>query len=252
MNRKLLAIAVVPLIVGLSGAMAFSLFGSFTPSSVTVTAGTVTATLEPYLAGGFVYPGHTGGLTASWSTSGGGISPAPASGSCGGLVAGSSSSTWTSTTTGCGSANIRMGGAYTLLASHSGVYGDYDLGVHYLAPGEWIYVTFILHNNGNIPAVLFTSVVPATMAADHGIGLVPSGHLPSLGPTAPLANNGPEFQYALMQDGVGALVPGPAVHVTLQPGSGTELALYLGFNAWAADNNDMGASAGVTVIFGLV
>jgi hypothetical protein len=222
MNRKLLVIAIVPLVVGLSGAFAFSIFGSFTPNNISVTAGTANVIEQPYVVGGY-YPGNT--LCANWHV-GGDVTPVPSTGSSG---TGTISSPFVST---------RAGGEFSILSAGSSGFGSYSLGVQNLAPGNWVEATFFLTNTGNIPATVFV--------APHAPGFL---ELPlSSSFSGPLTHPGPAFQYML--EGPTApwwITPSGASYTLQAHGANTiELELWIGLSLWAP-NSMMGQTGTVTI-----
>ncbi|MBX8638524.1 MAG: M73 family metallopeptidase, partial [Thermoplasmata archaeon] len=139
MNKKILALAMIPLLIGLSGAMAFSQFTGTDSKSITATAGTFSMTegaaVSRYYAssgsmmtvGGPVEDGHA---AVTWS-------PASSSDSL---------------------------GTSTLVAGESSM--TYDITVSNIAPGEWVNVTFTLTNTGSLAITL----LPGTLTTGQSGG----------------------------------------------------------------------------------
>ena len=142
MNKKILALAMIPLLIGLSGAMAFSQFTGTDSKVITATAGTFSMT--------------EGASVSSFYASSGSMMTVS------GPVENSQSSvvTWTP------SSSTNTLGMSTLAAGESAM--TYDITVSNIAPGEWVNVTFTLTNTGSLAITLLPGML--TSAQSSGVG----------------------------------------------------------------------------------
>ena len=146
MNKKILALAMVPLLIGLSGAMAFSQFTGTDSKQIAATAGTFSmtegATVSNYYAS-----------SGSMMTVGGPVED------------GQAAVTWSP------SSSTNTLGTSTLAAGESAM--TYDITVSNLAPGEWVSITFLLSNTGSLAITLS----PSTLTSGQSGGYTDYGAL---------------------------------------------------------------------------
>ncbi|MBX8634969.1 MAG: hypothetical protein KIS30_03175 [Thermoplasmata archaeon] len=141
MNKKILALAMIPLLIGLSGAMAFSQFTGTDSKAITATAGTFSMTEGAAVSSYYVSSG-------SMMTVGGPVED------------GHAAVTWTP------SSDSGKLGTSTLAVGESSM--TYDITVSNIAPGEWVNVTFTLTNTGSLAITLLPGML--TSAQSSGVG----------------------------------------------------------------------------------
>ena len=140
MNKKILALAMVPLLIGLSGAMAFSQFTGTDAKQITATAGTFSMTEGAAVSSFYASSGSMMTVTGPVENS-------------------HSSVTWGPTST------KDTLGTSTLAVGESSM--TYDITVSNLAPGEWVNITFLLTNTGSLSITMSPSML--TSAQSTGV-----------------------------------------------------------------------------------
>jgi hypothetical protein len=157
MNRKLIAIALVPLVVGLSGALAFSMFQGAITSTINTGAGTARVSQESYCD--FANIGVNHGIKLAWWTTGGvAIDGTSASGSV---------TVQPGTSVVCSS--LRVGPDVKFLSSSISSTVNYKLVVTGFSAGDWIGLAFFDTNIGGgsqaLPVTLTYSTPSVTNMA---------------------------------------------------------------------------------------
>jgi hypothetical protein len=248
MNKKLLVLAVVPLIVGLGGAFAFSWYNGTAWNNANVTAGTASMTMQTELDGGQAW---ASGLTTNYAYST--VHPSTSSsGACSdvgiGAVQGGAHAILPGAAGGGCSSLPNLGGVVTILATGMSTSTVYTSDVGNLAPGVWVYETIELTNTGSLPLTVWTEILGPSPQTTIPIFLQ---HLSGLGPISATSLPGWGFQADVFANGqhVGWGSPG-AVEDTVAVGAGgTELVqVWLGLGELSSAFTE-GQTAGLTLQF---
>ena len=216
MNRKLLVIAIVPLLVGFAGAAAFSEFQSSISKTVTVTTGVAEVYETVSCVASYVAPGTT--LNLNWYESGGNLkSPA-----WGGFIiwdghygkACSGNTGWNWDPDGLDKGNTPVGFPITFLGPTINS-ATFKVLIGNMAPGDWVLLKLVesITPWSTLPATL-TYYSPALSPASPGVHFtyVDPPSLPiCYSPDTPLSHS-PTVGYEWCASGpmssLGALKPG--------------------------------------------
>ncbi len=147
MNKKVIAMILVPIMLTMSGALAFSAFTGSVNTGVSANSGTITANIGSEISGAYV---RNTVLTVSGGNDGsaGGTTTATIA-----YVNGEVSTTYS---TGSGLATVPVTGS-------GSQYVIYYLNVSNLAPGNWVKIEFTLQNEGSVGVIFHSPVVQTSM-----------------------------------------------------------------------------------------
>lgn len=227
MNRKLLTIAIVPLIVGLSGAFAFSIYQGTMVNTVRLDPGVATVDMQAYCDFSNIGPNH--GITLSWNTWGGkAYDGTSLSGSV--LVQpGTSTTCW----------SLRVSPDVIFLSPHTS-WVKYKLNVVGMEPGDWIGLAFIYTNCGaGIASVCGTEQLPVTLSFSgpwtFNMAATPGSSFPDCAngacTSSPLSTGSPGFYYYWgLPSSSTTLCPAKGGMGTCTGSTGAEYYLYLGLD----------------------
>ena len=209
MNKKILALAMVPLLIGLSGAMAFSQFTGTDVKTITASAGTFSMTESAAVAG--YYASSPSQLSV-----------------VGSVESGQSAVTWTP------SSSSNELGTVALSAGESSM--TYTITISNIAPSEWVNITFALVNTGSLsvtlsPGTAATGVSPSNLGP---ASVVPASDFMTTG--TPLSPSVSGWVYSIYGE---TALNG----LTLTPtGTGNTAMFSVGIGLGQANNNFEGSS----------
>jgi len=253
MNRKLLVIAMVPLLVGFAGAAAFSEYTGTITKTVTVTAGTVTVYESVYCVGGYI----AGTAALTWNIGGGTPQTLILDGGLGHMPKGCPIQKEWPGKCGCDPPGMDFNHGYLGKAEFLGPGVDsntFSISLGYLVPGDW--VEFLLVDHVSHDSTLGASLGFAPVVA--GPAPSPWTYLPDppLGPcwTAYIAPNLPGGELKTAYSGLeyctsGPVSGSPASPIGLSPGDSTYSYLLVGFdqNPGTPPYAEMGATGTLSI-----
>lgn len=209
MNKKILALAMVPLLIGLSGAMAFSQFTGTDVKTINASAGTFSMTESAAVVGYYASSGSQ--LTV-----------------VGSVESGQSAVTWTPSST------SNELGTVSLSAGESSM--TYTITISNLAPAEWVNITFTIVNTGSL-SVTLSPGTPSTGVSPTSVGpatVVPASDFMTTG--TPLSSSVSGWVYSTYGE---TALSG----LTLTPTGASNTAMFsVGIGLGTANNNFEGSS----------